>query len=187
MNLQTMTPAAAAWSYQPKTYTNTNAYFYAMGSNRRLANGNTLIYGGWDNSSNQSNMWEVTPDKEVVWELALNNSKSLVGYRAAKYDWNPCAPVDNTKIKVKNITDHSAKVSWPEVHNAVSYDIQYRKQGKVEWKLKNITDPKKIISNLKPSTTYEYRVRTNCQNGFADWSPIATLQHCHSVLLSRKK
>ncbi|MEO6169109.1 MAG: aryl-sulfate sulfotransferase [Chitinophagales bacterium] len=174
LDLQNMS-ATLVWSYQPKTYTNTNAYFYAMGSNRRLANGNTLINGGWDNSSNQSNMWEVTPDKEVVWELALNNSKSLVGYRAAKYDWTPCEPVNTSKIKVKNITDHSAKVTWAEVHNAVSYDIQFRKEGKPQWKLKNNTDPKKILSNLKPAATYEYQVRTNCQNGFAsDWSPNAT-------------
>ncbi|MBX7107936.1 MAG: aryl-sulfate sulfotransferase [Chitinophagales bacterium] len=167
--------ATLVWSYNPKTYTNTNAYFYAMGSVRRLDNGNTLINGGWDNSSNQSNMWEVTPANEVVWELALNNSKSLVGYRAAKYIWKPCAPVLANKLKVKNITDHSAKVSWPDVSNAVSYDIQYRKLGTSNWKLKNNTDPKKILSNLKPATTYEYQVMVHCQNGYgSDWSPINT-------------
>lgn len=167
--------ATLVWSYQPKTYTNTNAYFYAMGSVFRLDNGNTLINGGWDNSSNQSNMWEVTPNNEVVWELALNNSKSLVGYRAAKYNWKPCAPVLENKLKVKNITDHSAKVTWPDVSNAVSYDIQYRKQGTSTWKLKNNTDPKKFLSNLKPATTYEYQVLAHCQNGYAsDWSSIKT-------------
>lgn len=167
--------ATLVWSYNPQTYSNTNAYFYAMGSVRRLDNGNTLIYGGWDNSSNQSNMWEVTPDKEVVWELALNNAKSLVGYRAEKHTWRPCATVLNNKIKVKNITDHSAKISWPAVHNAESYDVQYRKQGKMNWKQKSNDATKKTLFNLKPATTYEYQVRANCINGYAsDWSPIKT-------------
>lgn len=167
--------ATLVWSFQPKTYSNGNAYFYAMGSARRLENGNTLIMGGWDNSSNQSNIFEVTPAGTVVWELALNNAKSLVGYRAAKFNWNPCAPVNSNKIKVKNITDHSAKVTWPAVSNAVSYDIQYRKSGSATWKLKNNTDPKKQLSNLNPNKTYEYQVRTNCLNGFtSDWSPIKT-------------
>jgi hypothetical protein len=167
--------ATLAWSFQPKTYTNTNAYFYAMGCARRLENGNTLIMGGWDNSSNQSNIFEVNPAGTVVWELALNNSKGLVGYRAAKFNWNPCAPVNTAKIKVKNITDHSAKVTWTVVSNATSYDIQYRKVGSAIWKLKNVVDPKKQLSNLNPNKTYEYQVRANCLNGFSsDWSPLKT-------------
>lgn len=167
--------ATLVWSFQPKSYSNTNSFFYAMGSVRRLANGNTLVNGGWDASSNQSNMWEVTSSGEVVWELALNNSKSLVSYRAAKYTWQPCALVAPEKIKVKEITDHSAKVTWKAVSDAVSYDVQYRKTGKPNWKVQNTTHLKKLLSNLDPDKIYEYQVRANCMNGFSsDWSLVKT-------------
>ncbi|MBK9733319.1 MAG: aryl-sulfate sulfotransferase [Chitinophagaceae bacterium] len=165
--------ATLIWNYNPQTYANTDVYFYGMGSTRRLLNGNTLICGGWDYSSDQSNMWEVTPDKQVVWELALNNAKSLVGYRAVKYNWRPCAPVSDNAIKLKNITDHSVKIIWPDVSNAMLYDIRIRKEGKINWKAKVTAEPRKIVSNLNPATSYEYQLRANCQNGFAsDWSPI---------------
>jgi hypothetical protein len=167
--------ATLVWSFQPKTYSNTNAYYYAMGSVQRLPNGNTLMNGGWDGSSNQSNMWEVTPGGEIVWELALDNSKSLVAYRALKYTWIPCAPVKTSSIKVKSITNNSAKVTWKAVKNAVTYDVQFRKLGKVVWKNKATTHLNVLLQNLLSNTTYEYQVRAHCLNGYAsDWSPIKT-------------
>jgi len=167
--------ATLVWKFQPLTYSGTNAYFYAMGSAQRLSNGNTLVCGGWDNSSNQSNIWEVTPDGEVVWEMALDNSKSLVGYRALKYTWIPCAPVNPNSVKAKNVTNTTAKIQWKAVSNAVSYDVQYRKQGSTNWLLKTSLTPAKNLKNLQPNKTYQYQVRAHCANGFAaDWSPIKT-------------
>jgi hypothetical protein len=80
LDLVNMT-ATLVWSYSPLDYNGNPVFFSATGSVQRLTNGNTLIAGGWDNSSNQSNIWEVTSAGEVVWEVAFNNSKSLVGYR----------------------------------------------------------------------------------------------------------
>lgn len=174
LDLNNMT-ATLVWSFQPKTYSNTNAYFYAMGGAQRLSNGNTLVAGGWDNSSNQSNIWEVTPTGEVVWEMAFDNAKSLVGYRAHKYTWNPCAPVKSNSIKTKTVTSNSAKISWKASANATSYDVQYRKVGNTNWKLKTATTTNKTINNLTPNTSYEYQVRSHCANGFiSDWSTTKT-------------
>jgi len=165
--------ATLMWFWQPKNYFGGNAFYLAMGSVQRLSNGNTLINGGMDNSSNESNFWEVTQNGQIVWEVALDNSTSLVSYRALKYNWDPCAPVINNSIKVKNLTAHSAKVYWEDVNNSTSYDIQYRKMGTTVWKLKTTTDPNKNLTNLLANTTYQYQVRAHCANGFAsDWSPI---------------
>jgi hypothetical protein len=177
--------ATLVWSFNPQTYSGTNAYFYAMGSAQRLENGNTLVNGGWDNSSNQSNMWEVTPAGEVVWELKLDNSKSLVGYRALKYTWNPCAPVNSASIKAKGITSNSAKITWKAVNDAVSYDVQYRKSGQVNWKQKNTVKTNKSLVNLLANKSYEYQVRTHCLNGYtSDWSPIKTFTTLPQRLMS---
>lgn len=174
LDLVNMT-ATLVWSYQPLTYSGGNAYFYAMGGVQRLSNGNTLMAGGWDNSSNQSNIWEVTPEGEVVWEMAFDNAKSLVGYRAHKYTWNPCAPINSLYLKAKQITSSSAKISWKPSANAATYDLQYRKVGNATWKIKTTTTPNKNINNLAANTTYEYQVRSNCANGFiSDWSSLKT-------------
>jgi len=156
-----------------------------MGSVQRLSNGNTLINGGYDNSSNQSNMWEVTPAGEVVWELALDNEKNLASYRALKYSWTPCAPVNSTGLKVKNITSSSAKIQWKLVKNAVSYDVQYRKLGSSKWKTKTSTTAAKNINNLLPNTTYQYQVRSHCANGYiGDFTSIKTFTTLPQRLVS---
>jgi hypothetical protein len=179
--------ATLVWSFQPKTYSNTNAYYYAMGSVQRLSNGNTLVSGGWDNSSDQSNMWEVTPDGQVIWELALDNSKNLVGYRALKYNWTPCAPANSNSLKAKNITSSTVKIVWKPVPNATSYDLQYRKQGVTNWKLKTTTTPAKNLNNLTPNQTYEFQVRAHCANGFAgDYTTIKTFTTLPQRLLNEE-
>ncbi|MCY7408865.1 MAG: arylsulfotransferase family protein [Chitinophagales bacterium] len=129
--------ATLVWHYQPLNYSGGNGYWFAMGSTQRLPNGNTFMGCGWDFSSNQSNFFEVDPAGNVVWEMALDNGKSLVSYRGWKHEWNPCAPVNEDGIKVKKITSTSAKVVWDSVSNATSYDVQYRKAKNTEWKVKN--------------------------------------------------
>jgi hypothetical protein len=169
--------ATLVWSYQPKTYTSTNGYWFAMGSTQRLPNGNTFMNGGWDFSSNQSNIFEVDPAGNVVWELALDNGKSLVGYRAWRHEWNPCAPINPDAVTVTKITSTSAKVSWNAVSNATSYDIQYRKAKNTEWKIKNTTKTSKKLSNLASDLEYVFQIRTYCANGHvSDWSPIDTFK-----------
>ncbi|HYV90144.1 MAG TPA: arylsulfotransferase family protein [Chitinophagales bacterium] len=169
--------ATLVWSYQPKTYSNGNAYWFAMGSVQRLSNGNTLIGGGWDFSSNQSNFFEVTPTDSVVWEMALNNGKSLVSYRAAKRNWKPCAPVNPATITVKKITATSAKIAWSTVHNATSYDLQFRRLNNVTWKVKNTTNTSKKLEHLLANKSYEFQVRAYCSNGYiSDWSPLDTFK-----------
>lgn len=165
--------ATLVWSWQPKTYSGDNAFYLAMGSVQRLPNGNTMINGGWDNSSNESNFWEVTPDGTIVWELALNNSTDLVSYRALKFNWTPCAPLNSASLKARNITSSSAKIFWKKINNESSYDIQYRRIGETSWRMRSSNDDNKNLDHLAPNTIYQYQVRANCANGFtSDWSSI---------------
>ncbi|HYV95101.1 MAG TPA: aryl-sulfate sulfotransferase [Chitinophagales bacterium] len=170
--------ATLVWSYAPVNTANGNAAYYsAMGNVQRLSNGNTFINCGYDFSTTQPNMIEVTPEGQIVWELLLNNDSYLVSYRAHHRDWNPCAPVNQNSIAVKKITASSAKITWEGVSNAVSYDVQYRKLGKVEWKLKNTTGTSKKLMNLMAEKSYEFQVRAHCANAFTcDWSPIDTFK-----------
>jgi hypothetical protein len=51
---------------------------FAMGSCQRLLNGNTLI------SNNSALIYEVTPDKKIVWQWSTDE-KSKTVYRAYLY------------------------------------------------------------------------------------------------------
>ena len=168
--------ATLVWSYTPLNPSTGNAVFFpAMGNVQRLSTGNTFINCGLDFSSSQPNLIEVTPAGQIVWELILNNDSYLICYRAHHHDWDPCAPVNPPSIKVKKITATSAKILWDDVSNAASYDVHYRKLGKLNWKLKNTTATSRKLGGLTAQTSYEFQVRANCANAFiSDWSPLDT-------------
>ncbi|MCS6916485.1 MAG: arylsulfotransferase family protein [Chitinophagales bacterium] len=174
LNLDSMT-AELVWYYQPKTYNNNNAFWFAMGSTQRLDNGNTVINGGWDYSSNQSNFYEVTPAGVVVWELALQNSKSLVSYRCRKFQWKPCAPVAIGSVSVTEITDSTALISWVPVANAVSYTVSYREAGATTWNTLTATATSVLLQGLLAKTDYEFTVMASCANNYSsDECPVQT-------------
>ncbi len=184
LDLDNMT-AELVWSFQPKTYTGGNAYWFAMGSLQRLPNGNSVINGGWDYSSNQSNFYEVTPDGTVVWELALQNSKSLVSYRVRKFIWKPCAPISVASVQVSEVTDSTAFLSWNPVANAVSYEIGYRIAGDTIWTVSATTHTELLLTQLLAGQQYEYQIRALCANGFSsDETPVDTFTTTGGVFTS---
>ncbi|MCS6992015.1 MAG: aryl-sulfate sulfotransferase [Chitinophagales bacterium] len=172
LNLDSMT-AELVWYFQPKTYNNNDGFWFAMGSCQRLENGNTVINGGWDYSSNQSNFYEVTPDGQVVWELALQNNKSLVSYRCRKFKWKPCAPVAVAGIAVSDITDTTAQISWLPVNNVVSYTLSYREVGTLDWTVVVTPNTSFLLQGLKPITEYEFTIMAACANNYSsDETPV---------------
>lgn len=172
LNLDSMT-AELVWYFQPKMYNNNNAFWFAMGSVQRLEGGNTVINGGWDYSSNQSNFFEVTPDGQVVWELALQNNKSLVSYRARKFSWKPCAPVAVSGIVVTEITDTTALISWNPVSNAVSYTLHYAVAGSGVWNSVTTADTWALLDSLQAGMDYEFTVAALCANNYtSDECPL---------------
>lgn len=161
--------ATLVWSYTPLVPDGSPVYFFAMGSVQRLANGNTFINGGWESNTTYSNMWEINTANEVVWELKLTDAKSIVSYRARKFEWNPCARVSYHHMRSGNITSTSAKLQWLPATNAEEYKLQFRKIGDPTWSKKTISAPlvSKVISDLQPSTKYEWRMQTGC-SGISD-------------------
>ncbi len=64
-----------------------NAYCGLMGNAQRLPNGNTFINWGLTSVTGSQNITEVTPNKEIVFELTFDESFVIL-YRAHKYDWD---------------------------------------------------------------------------------------------------
>ncbi len=76
-----------------------------------------------------------------------------------------------------NITQTSATFDWTIVTGALNYSIQWRVAGGTWYNLNGgpFYNTYVNVSGFQPSTTYEWRVRTNCQGGgYSEWSAIAS-------------
>ncbi len=82
-----------------------------------------------------------------------------------------CATPSNINATVLGTT--SAEISWSPVANAVKYRVRYRVLGTNQWSAVGTTNTFKVLSNLLPETTYQYRVRTICADERSPWSNIS--------------
>lgn len=78
-------------------------------------------------------------------------------------------------VGTTNISSTGAKAKWNSVGSADFYEMQYRAVGAAMWTSKIIDAPKtfKKINGLNCATSYEWKVRTTCADGFeTDFSPV---------------
>ena len=82
-----------------------------------------------------------------------------------------CAIPRNSHLESK--TDVSGCVVWDKVTNGIGYHFQWRSIGSSNWQEihTNFLSNKYVIRNLSPERTYEWRVRSKCEeNLYSDWS-----------------
>ena len=63
------------------------------------------------------------------------------------------------------ITSSSALISWTNSCSVTSYTLQYRKTGIKAWTSVTVVPTSQTLTGLLASTTYEYRVSSNCAGG----------------------
>jgi hypothetical protein len=66
----------------------------------------------------------------------------------------------------------SAKLNWPNMVNALSYNIQYRKTTSNTWLTTTSNTNSKQFTGLARSTPYECKVQSVCSGGTSNWSHI---------------
>jgi hypothetical protein len=81
-----------------------------------------------------------------------------------------CPPPSD--LNAYDITCSSASLTWFEPNGTDSFNIQYRILG--NWISVNSVENFLDLSNLLPSTTYEYRVKSYCTLCESDYTPIKT-------------
>ncbi len=77
----------------------------------------------------------------------------------------PCNTPSN--LNVSNIELNKATLNWNAQANSNGYEIQYRVKNSGEWTVVNITggtQSLRTIYSLTLNTTYEWKMRTTCQN-----------------------
>ena len=154
--------ATLVWSYY-RPFGSGSVFSKAMGSAHRLPNGNTLIcWGLVIGQTAAPSLTEVDAAGNIVWEMEINSPDAI--YRARRYEWSPCARPSLHTVKATKITANSARIKWSAATNATRYSVQYRPQGSSTWTTKGTENLAKKINNLTPSTVYEYRVKSKCDN-----------------------
>ena len=114
---------------------------------------NGFIIGGYSSS-------EISEDKT---EENVGNFLST-DYWIVKLSPEIC--VIPTDVYADNITPVKATINWNLIPGADSYQIWYRAEGVATWIKKSSTTNSKILKSLSPETTYQYKVRTKCDNFF---------------------
>mgnify|MGYP006253024745 CR=1 FL=1 len=79
-----------------------------------------------------------------------------------------------TNITTTFVTNTKVRVTWDAMPDAIKYQVQYRVQGTSSWSRKGTRKTFRNLKDLAASTTYEYRVRTRCADGWTAYSPIET-------------
>lgn len=62
------------------------------------------------------------------------------------------------------------RISWSNVLDAQSYELQYRKTGDANWSSVTTTNLSYNLSNLSSRSSYEARVRSICDSNTSAWS-----------------
>jgi hypothetical protein len=71
-----------------------------------------------------------------------------------------------------SITQTSATVSWNAVSGAASYDVDYKASASGTWSnaVTGTTGTSRNLTGLTAGTSYDWRVRTNCNSGNSSYS-----------------
>ena len=82
-----------------------------------------------------------------------------------------CSPVSS--IEVSDITGSSAVINWTNgpLGTAVEYTLEYSEAGQENWTtIGNITTTSYLLGGLNPSSSYDVRVMSHCDDGSTgDW------------------
>jgi len=71
------------------------------------------------------------------------------------------------------LSSTSATITWEGHPDATNYQFRYREDGTTAWTSSFTTTPETTLTGLSANTTYDYRVRTRCPNG---WTGFTTTE-----------
>ncbi|MCS7028982.1 MAG: fibronectin type III domain-containing protein [Bacteroidia bacterium] len=77
-----------------------------------------------------------------------------------------------TGLSTTNINTTTATLNWNAVTGATSYTVEYKPASASTWTSQNTTALLFNLSGLSASTSYQWRVRTNCGSGSSAFSSI---------------
>ena len=164
--------ATLGWDAVPGAYSYSVQWKVAGGSWQDLTGGAT--YNNW------VSLWGLQPGTSYEWRVRTNCSNwmysswsytawfTTLGYSCGTPSW----------LSTTNVTESSASFNWSSVWGAWSYTVQIRELNGGLWA--NVPESPFLnnsgwVSGLTPGKTYQWRVRTNCEDGqYSNWSYAVT-------------
>ena len=150
-----------------------NANRYYVYRDNELLGYTTNTYYDDDNASTTSKQYKVYAG--AYWEYtALTGEHS--SYSGSDYGKKlDCTCNTPTGLSHSNVTSSTADINWNSVSGSDYYVFSYKKSTVSTWTDKYPTSSEYNLTGLSSNTTYEYKVRTKCDNGeFSDFTSIAT-------------
>lgn len=81
----------------------------------------------------------------------------------------PCVP---RKISIASINQDSVTLTWKEVVPAITYEVQYRIEGTMDWVTVTANTNSLTLEMLEPCTWYEVRMKAYCDMEETEFGPI---------------
>ncbi len=94
-----------------------------------------------------------------LWRLKISESIVIV---------ETCNPPSN--LISSNITSNSVNLKWGQVVGSNGYQLEYKPQSSTQWTILNLNDTTYSLTNLNPSTIYDWRVKSICNTTQSNYS-----------------
>jgi hypothetical protein len=144
----------------PPTYPYTGQYFGEI----------NLTFEALPADSWQFDHWEVAnnvfgPDEEAeAISLAFQTNDVITAF------FTPLVPCAAPSSFVADTTGQFTQIQWNSINNAISYEVQYRIAGTIDWEVFSNIGNATSLPDLQSCTNYELRLRTLCGNGVSSYS-----------------
>ncbi len=117
-------------------------------------------------SVNTSSNWSSASTNAINNHISSRSCLSCVGGGGTP---PPVACPVPTQLRAQNISVTTVSLNWRSAGSGNDYRLQYRRQGTSSWTSRNVGSSNASLSGLRANTTYQWRVRTICDNSNSDY------------------
>ena len=113
------------------------------------------------------------PDGKTFWFTGMYNLTNRWSTRIVSFTLDTCISCNEPlTLTTTSINATNATLAWSAAPNAINYSVEYRIAGTTDWTLANpaATALTFTLTGLIASTTYDWRVRTNCTGNASRYS-----------------
>ncbi|QMW03241.1 fibronectin type III domain-containing protein [Spirosoma foliorum] len=110
----------------------------------------------------------LTNNTTYEWQVATDCNGYLSDFSTLQSFQTSCPNLGYTSLSASNVGTTSAQLSWSGASQVpgLTYSVQYRISGAVIWsEVNGLTSPSTSLTGLTNNTTYEWRIRANCEFG----------------------
>jgi plastocyanin len=117
-------------------------------------------------TSTSANITGLTASSTYDWRVRTNCSGGNSSYATAQFTTGSGGACGvPTGLSTSSVSSSGATLNWTAVTGAATYDVEYKLTTAGTWTAFNQAGTSKALTGLAASTTYDWRVRTNCTVG----------------------